>query len=401
LLGALCLIVALVTGVAVGGLGARAGAAPGAASQPADVGARVARLEAALASAEANALAMAAQRDRTEAELQIARTERGRAETRLAELDLARAQAEDELELAEDRVAEVVRLAYVGGGDGVALLADFLGSADATELERRRVLTRSVGDSHEQAVRDLRAARRQARRAAADAEAAREEVDRRVRQLEDGLAEATGAATRAETAASVARFQYDRWASVRFGPATPILGVSRLTGRELARWFRAEHHSARTTVSIDELAQIFIEEGDAAGVRGDIAFAQSVLETGSFSFPDYGQVRTADNNFAGIGACDSCATGRGYADARTGVRAQIQLLRAYADPAVTTETLGNPPVDPELPSFFLRGQAPTWAGLTGTWATSTTYAPKIFELYFRILGWVTDRPDASTSARQD
>jgi hypothetical protein len=108
-------------------------------------------------------------------------------------------------------------------------------------------------------------------------------------------------------------------------------------------------------------------------------------------------VRPADNNFAGIGACDTCSTGRGYPDARTGVRAQIQLLRAYADPSVTATNLGYPPVDPKLPSFFLKGRAPTWSGLTGTWATSTTYAPKIFELYFRILAWVSDHPDPSAT----
>ena len=45
------------------------------------------------------------------------------------------------------------------------------------------------------------------------------------------------------------------------------------------------------------------------------------------------------------------------------------------------------------PTFFLKGRAPTWSDLTGTWATSTTYAPKIFEVYFRILAWVTDHPD--------
>ncbi len=39
-----------------------------------------------------------------------------------------------------------------------------------------------------------------------------------------------------------------------------------------------------------------------------------------------------DNNFAGIGACDSCAGGDRFANAREGVRAQIQLLRFYADP---------------------------------------------------------------------
>ncbi len=52
---------------------------------------------------------------------------------------------------------------------------------------------------------------------------------------------------------------------------------------------------------VAQLAQFYIEEGEAAQVRGDIAFAQSILETGSFSFPDGGQLTPTDNNFAGHG----------------------------------------------------------------------------------------------------
>lgn len=393
-----CLVVALVAGLLVGDLGARADAEPAPApapiggTRPAEIGARLARLESELAGAERDLITVSDLAERIAVDLDAARAVRVRAQSRLGELDHARAEAEDELDRAEDRVAEVVRSAYVGGGDSLGLLADFLDSADAAELERRRVLTRSVGDSHDRAVRDFRSARRQARGAASDARAAHDQVDRRVRQLEDRLPALSEAVVTAEADAARARFAYDRWESVRFGPATPILGVARLTGEELARWFRAQRSRARITVPIAELAQIFIEEGDAAGVRGDIAFAQSVLETGGFFFPDHGQVRPADNNFAGIGACDSCSTGRTYPDARSGVRAQMQLLRAYADAAVTAESLGNPPVDPAVVGFFLRGRAPTWSGLTGTWATSTTYAPKIFDLYFRMLAWVTDDP---------
>jgi len=36
-------------------------------------------------------------------------------------------------------------------------------------------------------------------------------------------------------------------------------------------------------------------------VRGDLAFAQAVLETGSFG-------HALDNNYSGIGACDSCTS---------------------------------------------------------------------------------------------
>ena len=42
-------------------------------------------------------------------------------------------------------------------------------------------------------------------------------------------------------------------------------------------------------------------------------------------------VRPYNNNFAGIGACDSCGNGFQFSSALNGVRAQIQLLRNYAD----------------------------------------------------------------------
>ena len=36
--------------------------------------------------------------------------------------------------------------------------------------------------------------------------------------------------------------------------------------------------------SLEQLAQFFLEEGEAEGVRGDVAFAQSLHETGFFKY---------------------------------------------------------------------------------------------------------------------
>ena len=44
---------------------------------------------------------------------------------------------------------------------------------------------------------------------------------------------------------------------------------------------------------------MFVTEGNRYNVRGDIAFAQSIVETAWFNYPDYGLVRPSDNNFAG------------------------------------------------------------------------------------------------------
>ncbi|MCU1456234.1 MAG: estA [Actinomycetia bacterium] len=166
----------------------------------------------------------------------------------------------------------------------------------------------------------------------------------------------------------------------------PIMGGARLTPNDISTWFKANTKVAyRASVPIETLAQLFIDEGFREGVRGDIAFAQSILETGWFNFPDNGQVRPADNNFAGIGACNSCNGGYKFADARTGVRAQIQHLRNYAD-KTPASGLTDPPILPNYDGFVYHGKAPNWEDLNGKWAVpGTTYAQGILAIYARML----------------
>lgn len=166
-----------------------------------------------------------------------------------------------------------------------------------------------------------------------------------------------------------------------------ILGKSVLTGPELAGWFRAAY-GARTTsarVPIEDLARLYVDEGRAEGVRGDIAFAQAVLETGAF-----GSGHAAANNYSGIGAFDSCSPECGFtfATPELGVRAQIQLLRTYASPGLTSESLAHPPDSRLTPEGSgVRGCCPTWAQLTGVWATDLGYAPKVLNLFHQMLVW--------------
>jgi len=161
-----------------------------------------------------------------------------------------------------------------------------------------------------------------------------------------------------------------------------VMGASSLNGAQLAAWYRSKGVSAGylATESIDALAQYYVEEGAAEGVRGDLAFVQAVLETGWFR-----SVLTRQNNFAGIGATDVDPAPAAFPDARTGVRAQIQHLRAYADPTATVcavVPLRNPCVDPRFHLVAPKGKAPTWNQMgNGNWASSTTYAVNILSLY--------------------
>ncbi len=162
-----------------------------------------------------------------------------------------------------------------------------------------------------------------------------------------------------------------------------VLGVSRLDAAGLVAAYEESGHTERLTVPIEELASLFIEEGEAYGVRADIAWAQSLVETGWLYYPDYGQVHWADNNYAGIGAYDGGVRGFRYPDARTGVRAQMQLLRQYAAPEPIDESYA--PIVVRAPSSK-HGAAPSWRVMgNGNWATSTRYSDTVLRVYLRML----------------
>jgi hypothetical protein len=176
----------------------------------------------------------------------------------------------------------------------------------------------------------------------------------------------------------------------------PVMGKPILTVAQLGAWFRSTNHKAHLEdgTTIDELAGIYIAEGSDEGVRGDLAFVQAIIETGFFA-------EAPRNNFAGIGTCDSCEHGYSFTSPRDGVRAQIQLLRAYADPDSKITDLHHAPsavlygTDPITAAarwngFSRKGQAPTWDEMgDGNWATDPLYSSKILRMYGRILDWVT------------
>jgi hypothetical protein len=189
---------------------------------------------------------------------------------------------------------------------------------------------------------------------------------------------------------------------------TPVMGANLLSADQLARWYNHKRGGTPPRVpsvnnDVRTLAQIFIEEGRIEGVRGDLAFVQSVLETGWFSFPDAGQIRPWFNNFAGLYAYNGRARGddcaketapsRCFSSARIGVRTQIQLLRGYAD-ATTRHLRGRlarPPSD-------RIGVAPIWELFGGSsgkaiWATAPDYGIVIIKLYSDALVYSGARAD--------
>jgi hypothetical protein len=181
-----------------------------------------------------------------------------------------------------------------------------------------------------------------------------------------------------------AQFQLAEFKELATTAGSPIMGPSRLTAADLAAYLRRNGYHPNITVPIEQLAQFYIEEGAKVGVRGDVAFAQSILETGGFNFA-HSMVEVPDNNYAGIGACDSCHRGFIFPDARTGVRAQVQLLRVYVDRTVTADSFPDPLLLPRTLKLGFRGRVQSWWDLTGTWATAKDYGIRLYAIYMRMV----------------
>ena len=179
---------------------------------------------------------------------------------------------------------------------------------------------------------------------------------------------------------------------------TAIMGKAQATASQMAAFCLSKNASPQLpSCTVEELARMFIEEGETEGVRGDVAFAQSLHETGYFKFG--GIVLPSQNNYAGIGALNGNATGQAasFPDPRTGVRAQIQHLKAYA----STEALVNACVDPRF-SLVARSVAPyvEWLGAADNpqgrgWAVpGAGYGANIVKLLGQIMAQETPQAPA-------
>lgn len=167
----------------------------------------------------------------------------------------------------------------------------------------------------------------------------------------------------------------------------PIMGQSSVTIEEMVSYFQAagkpypaESLTKGGADSIETFCQIYAEEAKAEGVRPEVAFVQTMKETG---FLQYGGDASIEQfNFAGLGTTGGGVPGNSYPDVRTGVRAQIQHLKAYA----TEEPLVQPCVDDRY-EYVQKGSAPyvQWLGQKENpkgagWATAENYGYSIVEM---------------------
>jgi N-acetylmuramoyl-L-alanine amidase len=147
-------------------------------------------------------------------------------------------------------------------------------------------------------------------------------------------------------------------------------------GQPVATAFQLRNYLHQVNPSAPDYSTWYISIGRKYGVRGDIAFCQSLLETNYWRFGNL--VLPDQNNFAGIGAVGGAQRGNVFPTPQAGIEAQIQHLYAYSTslplPANTVQ------IDPRF-GLVTRGIAPAWENLSGRWASDASYGTKIIAIY--------------------
>lgn len=165
----------------------------------------------------------------------------------------------------------------------------------------------------------------------------------------------------------------------RYG-LTLIEGTSQLTVSQMRAYIKSVNPNVPDSVL--KMIPYYISEGKAEGIRGDLAFCQSCLETGNFTFK--GSAVTLDqNNFCGLGVTSNGMKGNSFATPQLGIRAQIQHLKAYAN----KEPLRQTQIDPRF-HYVTRGCSPylQWLGIQENplgygWAAGADYSDHILRIY--------------------
>lgn len=154
-----------------------------------------------------------------------------------------------------------------------------------------------------------------------------------------------------------------------------VMGHGNTSEVQLMMFLKSNNEQALS--QFPDIPKLYREEGALEGVNYDIAFCQMCLETNFLRFG--GDVKSTQNNFAGLGATGGAVPGASFPSARVGVRAQIQHLKAYA----STEPILQDIVDPRF-RFVTRGVAPLVGQLSGRWAADLQYGTKIMAILRRL-----------------
>ncbi len=176
-----------------------------------------------------------------------------------------------------------------------------------------------------------------------------------------------------------------------------IMGMSTVSAEALKQIMLANNPQAPA-----DLPELYLQIAKDYGIRGDVAFCQAAKETGWWRYG--GLVQAYQNNYCGLGATGSPATGnedlRGADSSRVwfaegvhgaifktradGVEAHIQHLYAYTSKSALPA--GKTLVDPRF-ILVSRGIASTWSDLDGRWAVpGVGYGQSILNDYYAQAG---------------
>jgi len=304
----------------------------------------------------------------------------------LKQLGARERETQAQLDATRDHLRQAVAEAYIhaGSGEVMAAVTSFLNTSSAVDIGSQIHVITTYSSNERSALDDYLALKARVDEELTEISDLEDHSARNLRLAKERVTSlrttiATSQKNITTALAGVALFHETATSAL-----SPILGPSRLTAKQMADYIAFMHYSPNITVPIQVLAQYYLDEGTKTGVRGDVAFAQSILETGGFANP--GSAPT-DNNFAGIGWCDTCAHGINFPDARTGVRAQLQLLRIYVDPTFPDKTYTNPILLRGTLTLGFRGKVQTWWDLWGTWATGALYGQRVYDIYEKMVAF--------------
>ncbi|MCI8327584.1 MAG: hypothetical protein HFI37_07390 [Lachnospiraceae bacterium] len=168
---------------------------------------------------------------------------------------------------------------------------------------------------------------------------------------------------------------------------TAIMGASEVSVKQMVAYYNrsgkkypSSVYTSKGAGNITTFCNIVMQEAAAEGVRADVVFAQICHETGFLQFG--GDVKAEQCNFAGLGATGNGVSGEVFPNVRTGIRAQVQHLKAYA----SKQPLNQACVDKRF-SYVTRESAPyvEWLGIQENpygkgWAASKNYGYNLMNI---------------------
>lgn len=151
------------------------------------------------------------------------------------------------------------------------------------------------------------------------------------------------------------------------------------------RFYPEDFYKKKGAATLQDFCRIVCEEAKKEGVRAEVVWSQICKETGYLGYVNC-DVRRSQCNFGGLGATGNGERGLTFKNVRTGVRAQVQHLKAYG----SNENLKYTCVDPRF-QYVSRNNAPIveYLGIQENpsgkgWAAETNYGYHLVEMINRI-----------------